>query len=553
MFSHRIWTIWLGVFLAVAVHSAEAAKSSASWLFAGDDISNSRTQPAETKINADNAANLAVKWTFPTHGNVSATPTVANGVVYFPDWGGYLNAVDAQTGNLIWQRQISSYSGETAGAVSRTSPAIYGNELILGDNFSNAQSNGAHVLAVNASTGKLLWNVQVDSNPAAVVTANPVVANGKVIVGVSSNEESDATNPYYACCSFRGKVIALDPSNGATLWQRYTVPSNTLLSSDSNAPCASSGTGSGPTGCGYSGGAVWDTPAVDLAKGMVFIGTGNNYTTPDAATTCENNAQANKTSDASCTDPSDFFDSALALNLNDGSVVWGHKVEGWDAWTVTCLFASPGVTWCPSPASPDYDFGGAGPNLITLNGQKGTTQTVVGLGQKSGVYWAFDEMTGATIWNTLVGPGAALGGIEWGTAYDGKRIYVPVTNYYHVPFTLADGETATAGSWAALDPATGAFDWQVSTPSGGLAIGAASEANGVVYVGSTASSNGSVPNMFALDAANGKILWSFPAVGTINAAPAIVNGVVYWGTGYSHIPGFTPGNNTFYAFSLNGN
>ena len=79
---------------------------------------------------------------------------------------------------------------------------------------------------------------------------------------------------------------------------------------------------------------------------------------------------------------------------------------------------------------------------------------------------------------------------------------------------------------------------------------AATEAKGVLYVGDMAPSG---DNMFALDAATGKTLWSFPSGGSVNAGPAIVKGTVYWGSGYAHlgIPGFT-GNNTFYAFSING-
>jgi polyvinyl alcohol dehydrogenase (cytochrome) len=293
---------------------------------------------------------------------------------------------------------------------------------------------------------------------------------------------------------------------------------------------------------------VWDTPAVDVAAGRIYLGTGNNYTAPDDAAAC---AQANPGS-SSCASPDDHFDSALALNLSDGSIAWYHRVEGWDAWTVSCAFLPPGVTWCASPTSPDYDFGGSGPNLITVNGPNGSKQKLVGIGQKSGVYWAFDAATGATAWHTLVGPGAALGGIEWGTAYDGKRIYVPLSNSYHLPYTLAGGAAAASGSWAALDPATGKFDWQVPTPDGAaLAIGPASEANGVVYVGDTAA--GGDKNMFALDASSGKVLWSYAASGSVWSGPAIANGTLYWGSGYSLVgPPGVSGNNTFYAFSLNG-
>jgi polyvinyl alcohol dehydrogenase (cytochrome) len=519
-----------------------------SWLLAGQDVSNSRAQPGEHKINANNAKHLAVKWTFTTHGDVSATPTVANGVVYFPDFGGYLNAVDANTGALIWQRKISDYDG-VAGAVSRNSPAIVGNELILGDNFGAYQPSGAHVFAVNASNGDPIWTTQVDANMAAQVTANPVVVGSKVVVGVASNEEADTLIPGYPCCTFRGSVLTLDANTGVILWKTYLTPAN-------SGPCAEPNPA---TGCGFSGAAVWDTPAVDTSTGLIYVGTGNNYTASDAANTCEEAAIAISSSSANCTPPDDLFDSTVALNLQTGRIVWARKVEGWDAWNVACAFLPLGATWCPSIASPDYDFGGAGPNLITVTqgkGSKTTTRTLVGIGQKSGVYWAFDAATGATVWHTLVGPGSSLGGIEWGTAYDGTRIYVPNANFFGIPFALAGGTVpnASGGSWAALDPATGAFDWQVATPGGQTALGAASEANGVVYVSSTAPTG---PNMFALDASTGQTVWSYASGSTVNAAPAIVDGTVYWGSGYNHlqIPGWTGSTTTgtFYAFSINGN
>jgi polyvinyl alcohol dehydrogenase (cytochrome) len=555
------------VLLAIGVSSASAA-APASWLFGGNDITNSRTQSAETKISSSNVGQLAPKWTAPTHGDVSATPTVANGVVYFPDWGGYINAVNARTGAVIWQKQLHADYGYPDAApffsswISRTSPAIYGNEVIFGDNNGSGYLNngvGANVLAVNAQTGELLWKTKVDTDPAAVITANPVVAGGKLIVGVSSNEEGVASGLYgpYACCTFRGKVLALNPSTGAIQWSTYTVPSSSGAG-DSNLPCTGadpdpSDPNDGPTGCDYTGGAVWDTPTIDADNGMVFVGTGNNYTAPDSAVACEQAAQDNNTSDAGCTAPNDYFDSVLALNLSTGQVVWGHRVEGWDAWTVACFFLPPGVTWCPSPRSPDYDFGGSGPNLLKGKGPNGTT--LVGVGQKSGIYWAFDEKTGAVAWQTLLGPGAALGGIEWGTAYDGGHIYAPLANSNNEPYTLANGQSATGGSWAALNPRTGVIDWQVATPGTNIdgkaswGIGPASAANGVVFVGTSAG--GGSPNMYALAAGSGKILWSFAASGSVWSGPAIANGVVYWGSGYGRFA-YPNTENKFYAFSIKG-
>ena len=213
----------------------------------------------------------------------------------------------------------------------------------------------------------------------------------------------------------------------------------------------------------------------------------------------------------------------------------------------------PGATWCPSPQSPDYDFGGSSPNLFTISNSAGRTETLVGDGQKSGVYWAFDEATGKLVWQRLVGPGSSLGGVEWGSAYDGHRIYTAEANAFDPPYTLADGTSASGGSWAALDPTTGAFDWQTATPGGSAALGPVSTADGVMF-GASMDPSATDPDMFALDANTGKILWKFAAGSSVNAGPAIVNGVVYWGAGYAHLGPFLPftGNDKFYAFSVNG-
>ena len=488
---------------------------------------------------------LAPKWVFTTHGNVSATPTVAGGLVYFPDSGGYLYALHANTGSPLWETKISSYDGLPQG-VSRNSPVIFGNEIILGDGGDNAgsdQAQSAQLFAVNRFTGRLIWSTQVDNSHAAQITGNPVVAAGKVIVGVSSNEEHDAESASYPCCTFRGSVVVLNARTGQILWKTYMVPPN--------APCTGHTPSGGPAGCGYSGASVWDTPAVDLRTGQVFVGTGNNYTTPDAVNACEAQAVADGTSDANCTAPDDLFDSTVALNLATGAIEWARKVEGYDTYNLACDHLSSQPTWCPSIVGPDYNFGDS-PNLVQVREPGGGVQTLVGMGQKSGVYRAFNAATGQVVWQTQVGPGGDLGGIMWGSADDGQRIYVPLSNAsqlaYHLGGTV-NGPAASGGSWAALNPQTGAFDWQVATPGGAAAYGPASVANGVVYVGDMASSG---PNMFALDAATGGTLWSFAAAGSVAAAPAIVDGTLYWGSGYgASVAGWT-GSDQFYAFSLGG-
>src|SRR5581483_5229936 len=99
------------------------------------------------------------------------------------------------------------------------------------------------------------------------------------------------------------------------------------------------------------------------------------------------------------------------------------------------------------------DFG-SGPNILTFNGSSGS-QKLIGIGQKSGVYWAVNPATGAVVWSTLVGPGTSLGGIMWGSAFDGQQIYVPDADSFGVPWTLIDGTHVSNGAWSALNPSTG--------------------------------------------------------------------------------------------------
>jgi outer membrane protein assembly factor BamB len=178
-------------------------------------------------------------------------------------------------------------------------------------------------------------------------------------------------------------------------------------------------------------------------------------------------------------------------------VKWAQRMEDWpenadqdgsDFWNLAC---PDHVAGCPTPEGPDYDFGSA-PNLITYAGSK----TILGAGQKSGLYYAFNPETGELLWQTQVGPGSSLSGIMWGSATDGERIYVPISDVAGIRY--AGG---TAGSWAALDPANGKILWQVPDPYGAWGIGPVAVANGVVYVPSTAG-KATDRNMIALNAAN---------------------------------------------------
>jgi polyvinyl alcohol dehydrogenase (cytochrome) len=503
-----------------------AAADAPSWPMGGHDLQNTRSNPVQKTVSAANADRLATRWTATTTGDVSATPAVVGGAIYFPDWGGSITKADARTGATIWTRKLSSYGYNSApDLVSRTSPAVVGHVLYIGDQGGGSfvDPHPARLLAIDTRDGTLLWSTVLNPHPFSVITQSPVVAGGTVYVGAASAEENMAAFiPGYVCCTFRGSFSAVDAATGRVKWTTYMVPDN-----------------QGAPG-GYSGAAVWgSTPAVDGKSHTVYLTTGNNYAVPDDVKACQDGGGT----PAQCLDPADHVDAIMALDSDTGAIRWATGVQGFDDWIVSCI---PGVSPNPCPTAtpgPDFDFG-SGPMLYTARTGGGGARQLVGAGAKSGVFWSLDAATGQIVWSTQAGPGSTLGGIEWGSATDGERIYIAEANYGSQPYD--NPSLPAVGSWAALDPATGAILWQTADPSGSFDTGAVSTSNGVVYAGSMSG------HMYALDAASGAVLKDIAGEGSSNAGPAVGNdGVVYWGNGYSRF-GLGTGSTTFYAFSLDG-
>lgn len=487
-----------------------------SWTMGGHDLSNTRSNPFEHLLSPTEVHRLAVRWHLTTHGDVSATPAVAGGAVYVPDWGGWFSKLDAATGRVLWSHQVSEYDG-TPGAVSRTSPVVHGDRVYIGD------LNGGNLIALDTATGARIWSTRIDPHPGARLTQSPVLYDGVLYQGVASSEEQLAGDPAYPCCTFRGSMNAVDAATGHVLWRTFTVPDN-----------------HGQAG-GYSGGAIWgSTPAVDPARGSLYVTTGNNYQVPQSVTDCQS---AGKPA-SECLDPADRIDSVMALDLRTGAVRWTTGGREFDSFNVGC-FTGPPPNNCPTHLGQDADFA-QGAQLFTVTGADGRRHELVGAGQKSGQYWALDPDTGRVVWSAAVFPGSANGGMMFGSATDGRRIYVAGVDAARIPYTLPDGRTITYGSVAALDPATGKVLWQVADPEGGFDEGALTTADGVVYGASLSG------HLLALDGATGRVLWDHAAPGASVCGPAVVNGTVYWGDGYHNYLGGPTHAHDLYAFSLDG-
>ena len=500
---------------------AAAAPGGSTWSVAGQGLGNTRFQASEHTLGVDNVSGLEVKWAFTTGGDVSATPAVDADKVYAPDWAGNLYALDRDTGTEVWRASISAATN-IPGDKARATPVVADGRVIVGN--QGPFGGGGRMLAFDADTGALLWSTEVDSHPAAIITQSATVHAGRVYVGVSSQEEAfSSLIPGYPCCSFRGSMLALDAATGAILWRTYMVPT------------------------GYPGGAIWgSSPAIDPKRGQLYIATGNNYDIPDSALDCVEAAGEDPEAQQACIDPSNHIDAILALDLKTGAIRWATEALPFDAWTVQCIFVIFGDNAgnCPEPAGPDYDFGQA-PALYSVRDAKGKATEYVGAGQKSGQYWALDPDTGAVRWVTQAGPGGTAGGLQWGSAVDGKRVYTANANSNVKPWTLPDGTTTMQGVWSGIDAATGELLWQVTPSSGGGTSGPVTTANGVVY----GCSLDPLGHMYALNAATGAELWKFASGGSCLSGAAISDGTLYWGSGYSNF-GFGTPNNKLYAFSL---
>ena len=397
-----------------AAQSAGDPLAGPSWNGWSADLRNTRFQPAGAAgLSPTAVPGLKLKWAFGIPG-VSASGsqvTVVGTRAFVGSRNGVVYALDARTGCLVWAFE--------ADAGVRSTPVVgragTNSSLYFGDAH-------AQVYALDAATGKLQWKAKVDNHGDAMITGAVAFYNGRVYAGVSSLEEGAAVIPSYECCTFRGSVAALDAATGRQIWKTFTIP---------DAPHRTSKTSAGTQLWGPSGGGVWSTPALDPERNRLYITTGDNYSNP----------------------PTPQSDAIMALAMDTGRIIWTRQALAGDAWNVACLEkAEVARVKCPQGAGPDHDFGSA-PVLTTLaDGRR-----VLLAGQKSGMLHALNPDTGEFLWQTRVGEGGVLGGIEWGFAADGPTAYVSLSG-------AMEKKAGEAGGLVAINVADGKRRWAAPPP-----------------------------------------------------------------------------------------
>jgi polyvinyl alcohol dehydrogenase (cytochrome) len=487
---------------------------------------NSRFQ-SSPGIAASDVPRLKVKWAFGFPGVLAANaqPVIVAGRVYVGSDNGIVYSLSAATGCVHWYFQ--------APAAVRAAPTIAPRSDAPGSPYVvYVADRAANVYALDASSGELLWKTKVEDHPAARITGSPQFYAGILYVPVASSEEVVGGGIDYECCKFRGSLVALDAASGRQVWKSYTI---------AEAPHPTKKTVHGTQLWGPSGAPIWSAPAIDPKGNAIYVATGDNYSEPATHSS----------------------DSLLAFELSTGRMLWSRQMTENDAYGDGCRL--PDRSNCPESNGPDVDFGSP-PILITLAGGK----RILVAPQKSGVVHAVDPDNGGKIlWQTRVGVGGSLGGVQWGAASDGTNAYVALSDLSRVFNTATqsrDLDPTRGGGMFALRVADGSRAWYTpppGCPAGKLRCSPAQSA-AVSAIPGVAFSGSEDGHLRAYRTSDGAIVWDVDTAGphpTVNGVsarggsldgpgPAIAGGLLVVESGYV-ITGGMPGN-ILLAFSVDG-
>ena len=507
-----------------AAAPARALASTPVWTGWGQGIVNSHFQN-QPGFNPAEASRLKVKWAFgfPGELQVFGQVTINGDRLYLGSANGTVYSLDAKSGCIHWYFQADSWVRSAINLGMRDSAG----SSLLTAYFGDGQAN---MYAVDAASGKLVWKKKVDSYPVARVTGSPTLYRNVLYVPVASGEEGAGAAPNYECCKFRGSVVALRAQDGSQIWKTYMI----------EQPKPTTKNKQGTQLWGPSGAPIWSSPAIDEKRNALYVTTGDNYSEP-----------ATRTSDA-----------FVALEMATGKVLWSRQMSANDAYNVACRM--PDKTNCPSVDGPDVDFSSS-PILVNLPGGK----RALVAGQKSGVVHAIDpDNQGEVIWQTRIGTGGSMGGVQWGSAADANNVYVALSDIGRVRLTYSqntDADPKKGGGMFALRLTDGKQVWHTAPGVCGdrprcspAQSGAVSAIPGVAFSGSVDG------HIRAYSMADGKIVWDFDTErdyttvdgvpgkgGSLDGAgPAIGLGMVFVNSGYPTAGG-TPGN-VLLAFSVDG-
>ena len=453
-----------------------------------------------TEINRNTVQRLAPSWMFqmPSGGRLQGTPVVAGGIMYITAPNECV-AIDAGSGRQIWRYQRPRTPGVVGGGANRGA-SVAGDRVFM-------QTDHAHVIALNRFTGALLWDTEMDDfRKNYYASSAPLVAGTLVIAGVSGGEHGA-----------NGFLAAYDQETGKEVWRFRTVPrpgepgSETWRGKDIE----------------HGGAPTWFTGSYDAALDLLYWPVGNPSREYNGDERLGDNLYAN---------------SILALERRTGRLVWYYQFTPHDLW----------------------DWDATQTSVVVDAPWRGAARKLLLHASRNGFFYVFDRTNGA-----LLNATPFVKNLTWasGVGKDGRPILNPnqeptkegtlvcpsqdgATNWFSPSFNPATGlyyvqtfekcsvyTKDDAAEWQAgrqylggsqrtsptptpvrvlkaLDIQTGAIRWELPQPGPATSWGGTlATATGLVIFGEESGS------LMAVDAVNGKPLWSFDTNHSWHASP----------------------------------
>jgi alcohol dehydrogenase (cytochrome c) len=466
-------------------------------------------------INRDNVRKLRSAWTWSLpNGPNEATPLFHDGVLFVHAYGDKVQALDAATGDLLWQysRRLPR---DIAPTVKRAI-ALYGDRLYV-------PTSDTHIVALDAKTGTVTWDTPIaDTKAGFGMTGGPLVAKGKVMVG--TNGRAPGGNV----------IVALDAATGKEAWRFYPIarPGEPGDDSWNSLPLEK-----------RNGASVWIPGSYDAELNLAFFGPAQTYDTGPLRNPV---AQPGVTNDAL------YTDSTVALDPDTGKLVWHFQHQNNDQWDFDWAFERQ-IVHLPlfGEMRKAIITGGKQAIFDTLDAANGLYAASVDLGLQN-VVTGIDPKTGAKMIDAKLVPGDgetkfvcphAGGARSWlPTSYDPvtKLIFVPLVESCMdlTPVPAGErGSLSTGVRWTlrprtdgdgkygrieAINIETRQVKW-ITRQRAPQTSGVLATAGGLVFAGA-------LDRVFsAYDAATGAQLWRTRLNDVPNSAPItyMVNGKQY--------------------------
>jgi outer membrane protein assembly factor BamB len=420
----------------------------------------SNTRYTGGPIDRATVSQLRVAWTLPIagkslYGSYSSAPIISGGVIYSEDLESNVQAIDLQTGKVLWKKAYESPDQGPNGLV------------VAGGRVYGATATSA--FALNEKTGAQLWSVELVRNSREGIDMAPGYHNGIVYVATVPGNNAK----FYGGGGV-GILWALEAASGRKLWHFDTAPENLWSNASLN-----------------SGGGLWYTPAFD-EQGFMYFGTGNPA--PFPGTTQDPWGSSRPGRDL-------YTDSLVKLNATTGKLQWYYQQTPHDLYDRD--LQDPPILTAANGRQMVVTAGKAG-FVLAFDRQSGKLLWKRSVGVHNGhendsIYAMKHEYSKLKMPETVY-PGL-LGGVIAPLATDGSTVFAPIVNL-PVNYTSQTEDTEgphASGELVALNTATGAVRWthKFTYP----AFGAATAVNDLVFV---ATYNGA---LYALAAATGEVVW----------------------------------------------